>query len=380
MIRPGTVNILKAKALNMKTNEKWIARTLVTGIRQGLCLCVLLSGCLIALPVQGLVIRGYDPARHNRFASGFPASPAVNPNFHAAFYDFSGVGWHSADPNLSCTLVSPSHFIGANHVKPGIGATVTFYARDGVLRSFTVANQYNMTNAAGENTDLFIGELNQPVMPCDNITFYPILKLASEGAYVGKDLHVYGKSGRVGKTTISAFQDFGGDPITGGAGINSTRAYSFSYSNALGSPDDCHAEGGDSGSPSFVGMDGELFVAGVHGAVLTTGLGVTTFDTFVPHYLDQISGILRQRGYQTPTSAREVFRLCYQLTPLAPDVYRLSWTGHRGRVYQVEATTNGFNFSPVSRLLTANVATVTYVDSNSTDRVKFHRVRRMDFP
>lgn len=365
----------------MATNEKWVMRTrLVTGIRQGLSRCVLLSGCLLALPVHGLVIRGYDPARHNRFASGFPASPAVNPNFHAAFYDFSGVGWHSADPNLGCTLISPLHFVGANHVKPGIGATVTFYARDGVLRSFTVANLHNITNAAGENTDLFIGELNLPVTPCDNITYYPILNLASEGAYVGKDLLVYGKSGRVGKATIGAVQDFGGDPITGGAGINSTRVYSFSYLNALGSPDDCHAEGGDSGSPSLVGMDGELFVVGVHGAVLTTGFGVTTFDAFVPHYLEQISGILRQRGYPTPTSAREVFRLCYQLTPLATDDYRLSWIGHPGRVYQVEATTNWSNFSPVSGRLTANVATVTYVHSNSADRVKFYRVRRIDFP
>ena len=362
-------------------STKLIVRTRLTSrIRQRLIVCVLLYGCLIALPVRGLVIRGYDPARHERFVSGFPGSPVVNNNFHAAFYDFSGVGWHSADPNLGCTLISPSHFVGANHVKPGIGATVTFYARDGVLRSFTVANQYNVTNAAGENTDLFIGELNRPVTPCDNITFYPILNLASEGAYVGKDLLVYGKTGRVGKATISAFQDFGGDPLTGGAGVNSTRVYSFIYVNAFGSPDDCHAEGGDSGSPSFVGMDGELFVVGVRGAIITTGLGVTTFDTFVPHYLDQISGILQQQRYQPATSAREVFRLCYQLTSVTSDVYRLSWTGHRGRVYRVEATTNWSNFSPVSGLLTANVATVTFVHSNSTDRIKFYRVRRIDSP
>lgn len=352
----------------------------MSGIRHWLTLYVLLHGFLIALPARGLNIRGYVPARHDRYSSGYPGSPALNTNFHAAFYDFSGVGWHSADPNFSFALISPSHFVGANHVKPGIGATLTFHARDGALRTFTVANQYNITNAAGEATDLFIGELSRPVAPCDNITFYPILNLGAEANYVGKELLVYGRTARVGKGTIGAFQDFGGDPIIGGAGVKSTRAYSSVYLNATGSQDDCHAEGGDSGSPSFVAMDGELFVVGVHTAVLTTGFGATTFDTFAPHYLDQIGGILQPRGYQTATSAREVFRLCYQLTPVASDVYRLSWTGHRGRVYQVEAATNLSNFGPVSGLLTANVATVTYVESNSVNRARFYRVRRIDFP
>ena len=363
----------------MATSKKLVTRnSLVSGMRQWLSLYVLLYGCLLAMPAHGLNIRGYVPARHDRFSSGYPGSPVVNTNLNASFYDFSGVGWHSADPNLGCTLISPSHFVGANHVKPGIGATVTFYARDGALRSFTVANQYNITNATGENTDLFIGELNRPVTPCDNITFYPILNLGAEANYVGKELLVYGRTARVGKGTISAFQDFGGDPITGRAGVNSTRAYSFVYLNAAGSQDDCHAEGGDSGSPSFVAMDGELFVAGVHTAVLTTGLAMTTFDSFVPHYLDQMDGILQQHGYRTATSAREVFRLCYQLTPVTSDIYQLSWTGHRGRVYQLEAATNLQNFGPVSGLLTAKVATVTYINSNSVDRVKFYRVRRID--
>lgn len=335
---------------------------------------------LIAIPAHGLSIRVYDPARHDRFSSGYPGSPAVNTNFHADYYDFSGVGWNAADPNQSFTLISPKHFVGANHFKPGIGATVTFQARDGALRSFTVVNLYNITNTAGQNTDLFLGELNREVVPCDDITFYPILNAGSEANYVGKELLVYGKTARVGKGNINAFQDFGGDPITGGAGINNTRAYNFSYLNATGSPDDCHAEGGDSGSPSFVATNGELFVVGVHTAILTTALTVATFDTFVPHYLDQIGGILGQQGFHPATSANEVFWLCYQLTPVSSDDYQISWVGHRRRVYQLDAATNLLGFVPVSGLLTANVATVTYVDSNSVDRVKFYRVRRIDSP
>lgn len=355
-------------------------RTLLTRIGKHLSLCVILCGGLLATRVHGLVIRVYNPDKHDRFSSGYPSSPVENTNFHAGHYDFSGVGWNAADPNQSFTLISPKHFVGANHFKPGIGATLIFQGRDGVLRSFVVANQYNITNTAGENTDLFIGEINRSIVPCDNITFYPVMDLGSEANYFGMGLLVYGKTARVGKGTISAFQDFGGDPITGGSGMKSTRAYNFAYVNAIGSNDDCHAEGGDSGSPSFVATNGELFVVGVHTAVLTAGLGVDTFDTFVPHYLDQIDGILQMRGFHPATSPNGVFQLCYQLTPLGADACQISWVGHRGQVYQLGATTNLPDFSPVSGLLTANVATVTYIDSNAVDRVKFYRVRRMDSP
>ena len=127
-------------------------------------------------------------------------------------------------------------------------------------------------------------------------------------------------------------------------------------------------------------MDGELFVAGVHTAIASAGLGVVTFDSFVPSYLNQISGVLQAQGYLPATSAPEVFRLCYQLTSVTSNVYQLSWTGQRGRVYQVDAATNLLNFIPISGRLTANVAKVTYSDSNSVNRVKFYRVRRVDSP
>lgn len=333
---------------------------------------------LFAGIASGLQIRAYNPARHNRFVSGYPTNPVANTNFFKSYYDFSGVGWHSTAPYLSYTLISPKHFVGANHVKPGIGTALKFQGRDGVVRTYTVANQYNITNASGEHTDLFIGELTQSIPTCDHITFYPILNLLTEANYIGRPLLIYGHDARLGIGSINSILTFGGDPITGGGGINDTRAFDYTYVNATGNIDDCHLEGGDSGSPSFVAMNGEMFVVGVHLAVATTALAKDNLDTFVPNYLSQIAAIIQQQGYAPATSAAEVFRVCYDVTPAAVNTVNVSWVGHRGRVYQLHAATNLFNFSPISGSITAQTATVTFTDSNAVQAVKFYRVRRMD--
>jgi len=325
-----------------------------------------------------LQIRDYDPARHNRFVSGYPANPVVNTNFYQGYHDFSGVGWHSAASYLSYTLISPRHFVGANHVNPGIGATLKFRGRDGVVRSYTVARQYNITNSAGKATDLFIGELAQAVATCDHITFYPILSLLSEANYLGLPLIIYGHETRVGAGTLNAFLSFGGDPITGGSGVNDTRAFDYHYLNAGLGIDDCYLEGGDSGSPSFVAKDGELFVVGVHLGVATTALAKVSIDTFVPHYLDQIAVVLQSQGYQPATSAGAVFRACYEVNRVAANTAVVSWVGQPGRVYRLHASTNLSNFSPISGMITSQVPVVSFTDSNAIEAVKFYRAQRLD--
>lgn len=346
--------------------------------RRPFALVALLGVLVFAGSAGGLQIRTYDPARHNRFVSGYPAAPVVNTNFYKGYHDFSGVGWHSAASYLSYTLISPRHFVGANHVNPGIGTVLKFRGRDGVVRSYTVANQYNLTNSAGQLTDLFVGELAQTVATCDHITFYPILSLLSEANYVGLPLIVYGHEARVGAGTLNAFLSFGGDPITGGSGVNDTRAFDYHYINAALGIDDCHLEGGDSGSPSFVAQDGELFVVGVHLGVATTAVAKVSIDTFVPHYLGQIAAILQSKGYQPATSAAAAFRVCYEVTPAAAGASVISWVGHPGRVYRLHAATNLFDFSPISGLITSRVPNVSFTDSNAVQAVKFYRVQRVD--
>ena len=341
----------------------------------------LLATAVISLLLVGstsaLQIRVYDSVRHNRFASGYASNPVANTNFFQDYYDFSGIGWNTTAPYLSYTLISPKHFIGANHVRAGAGSNISFQGRDGVVRTYTVANTYNLTNSAGENTDLYVGEFSQAIEICDNITFYPILSLLTEANYTGLPLVVYGRDARAGTSTINAFLTFGGDPITGGAGINDTRAYSFPYVIAGGGIDECRFERGDSGSPSFVVTNSELFVVGVHLAMATTPFAYNNVDTFVPNYLDQITAVLQQRGYQPATSAAKVFRVCYDVTKLSANAIKVSWIGHRRRVYQLNASTNLVDYSPISGLITAQVSTVSFTDSNAVNAIKFYRTKRV---
>ena len=75
---------------------------------------IILSASL--LNTEALVIRGYSSGTHNRFLN-FPGSASHNPNFIHAAYDLSGVGWDTADTRSQYTMVSPIHFVGANHAR-----------------------------------------------------------------------------------------------------------------------------------------------------------------------------------------------------------------------------------------------------------------------
>lgn len=355
--------------------KSYRARACGVGI---LTVALVIALLMVTSVARGLQIRVFDPARQARFISDYPANPLPNPGFYQKYYDFSGVGWHAGAPYLSYTLISPRHFVGANHVKPGVGSALKFRGRDGVVRAYTVASQHNITNAAGQHTDLFVGRLAEPVATCDHVTFYPILKLPSEANFIGQSLLVYGREARVGVGTINSFIAFGGDPLTGTAGVNDTRAYAFAYVNVAGGGDDCFFEGGDSGSPSFVASNGQLFVVGVHLALVMTGAAADNVDSFVPFYLNQITGLLQADDYQPAHSAAETFRLCYDVSRLDATRTVVSWVGHPGRVYRLEAATNFSNFTPISGLITATVATVTFTDSNAVEAVKFYRAHRFD--
>ena len=128
---------------------------------------------------------------------------------------------------------------------------------------------------------------------------YPYLNLINEAAYMGRSIAVIGRTARGGRGTIGTFSDFGGDPLTAGAGINSTRTYQFSYSNTAGQNDDAFAEAGDSGSPSLVDQGGVAALVGVHLAVANNALAGTTitFDTFVPNYITELNERMEAEGY-----------------------------------------------------------------------------------
>jgi len=262
---------------------------------------LLLLSFLAVGPLAGLQIHQLDPARHDRFIDGtFPASPAPHPALWTGAADLSGVGWSVSNPSMGLALISPRHFVGAAHHRPAIGAQIRFRATDGTLRTYTHARFYHLKNSKGENTDLFIGELAEPIPASHGIPFYPVLQ-TTEAALTGQEILVYGRgdggSPRIGRGVIQGFSD-----SLGGA-ANDTRNYRFEYASRRARQDDSHGEIGDSGSPSFRIAHGLLTITGIHSAIaqgssLLNGTTVTTYDSFILHYRDQIDAHLAPTGYR----------------------------------------------------------------------------------
>jgi hypothetical protein len=255
---------------------------------------------LASVHLQALQIHDFDGNRHYRFVEGtFPAAPVQNGGLWARTGDLSGVGWSANDSRMGFALISPQHFVGANHFRPSAGSQIRFRAADGQIRSYTYARFYNIKNEEGENTDIFIGELAEPIPASHLIPFYPVYN-ASELVLVGREILVYGRGDagpRIGRGVIRGF----GNSL--GGGLNDTRNYSFEYVQRRAQESDAHGETGDSGSPSFIEVDGMLTVTGVHSAIaqsnhLRNGTTVTTFDSFLLPYRDQIDTHLAHSGYR----------------------------------------------------------------------------------
>ncbi|MGJ8697946.1 MAG: hypothetical protein ACSHYF_16630 [Verrucomicrobiaceae bacterium] len=269
--------------------------------------------------VFALQVRSYTSARHDRFLN-FPSAPTANPTFLYSGTELRGVGWYIAPSNTTVerrrqlTLVSPKHFVGANHFKPSTAGSVSFLASDGVVRTYAIGTVQSIPNDDGVASDLFIGTLEGEVAAEDGIGFQPYLSV-SESQYVGQSLIFTGhRTGgnptlRAGFGILQARTQFGSGSstgaLTGGAGINDTEAFTWVFQeNTLISgtgPDDVYVEGGDSGSPSLVDVDGVGALVGTHMAVATVGLTgarqITNFDAFVPHYVDRFNAVMAAEGY-----------------------------------------------------------------------------------
>jgi hypothetical protein len=246
-----------------------------------------------------LELRVYSPTAHLRMTN-FPAAPQVNPTFlnptgnSATRLDLSGIGWSAQDPTKQLTLVSPRHFVGANHFRPAIGSTVRFLGTDHSLYTLTVSSITALPNENNSPSDLYLAEFTSELPASAPVLPLPYLNLATEAAYVGQNIIVAGQAARGGRGVIGSVTDFGKDPITGGANIQ-TRAFTFSYAPA-GSVDDAYAQVGDSGSPSLAVRDGKAALVGTHTAVLSASSTITTYDTLVPHYAPEIDALMGTTG------------------------------------------------------------------------------------
>jgi len=264
-----------------------------------------------------------------------------NANFIAEEVDLTGVGWYVQETRRQYTLVSPKHFVGANHFRPASSGQLRFLAQDGTVRTYEIASTQAILNSDGEATDLFLGTLEGIIPDTDQVHFQPYLSLASESNYSGQNILFMGhrtaapKNLRIGSGTIGSFTDFGADPITSGSPINRTRAYQIVYSELVGGGDDAYAQSGDSGSPSLVTVDGRGAIVGTHTAVanatvnagLATPGSIITYDTFVPHYVEELNAIMETDGYHmtraVPGNVKPTTTLT--LIPTQPPVIRAGY-------------------------------------------------------
>lgn len=260
--------------------------------------------------VNGAIIDGLSPSRHNRFvdptfAGGTP--PTVNSSFFLSQYDFSGVGWLPAGVagTKNFALISPQHFIFAQHATGGLaGQNVAFRAKDGTYVTRTVTG-FTQIGA----TDVVVGELSSPVPGGPNGVAYYSVSTGLPGQYLGKQLLMYDQGARVGRNV--AWQVFN---LSGG-GIGPTDCLVSDYDTvtnfdgqglATPSPpsDETLLTNGDSGAPTFLFNNEELILLGAHTAtvdVATMGVPDGNADSFLPNYITNLQSILSADGFTLST-------------------------------------------------------------------------------
>ncbi|MFZ4767244.1 MAG: PEP-CTERM sorting domain-containing protein [Roseimicrobium sp.] len=250
---------------------------------------------MMAAEVSALTIANYNPAQHDRFASGYATSPTPNTSasFIGAGLDFSGVGWNPSVPTQSFAMISDEYFIYASHFAPS--TQLSFFSpitssvvNFGVDPNFTPVRATS-TITGGQTTDLMVGRLANSVASA-GITSYPILHVANRNGLVGLTALLYGHGGsdtaspRIGTNTIEGFVDYSvpASNVYGNTGIL--------YTNGTGPTGEASFQNGDSGSPSFVVLNGSLVLLGNHSATATDGQGNSySLDTYLAQYIQELA-------------------------------------------------------------------------------------------
>lgn len=258
------------------------------------CIAAALAACA-AIASADMFLQGIGgdhamSSTHDRFYAGADRAFIGEP------YDWSGVGRSSNGAWI--TMISPTHFVSANHYHPNAGDTITFYEGNtltGRARAYTVDAFGFDTTYAGQSSDLWLGRLTAPLNPKHRIAQYPVLALGSDAAYLGSFMFAYGAPNRVGTSRIGAVVD--------DFEIGRTRTMRFWFHAEEGTgtgAGDCHLIGGDSGGPSFALVGGRLTLVGVHFTTNDTngvpdpedswpfGYGWSG-DSFVPFYIEQLN-------------------------------------------------------------------------------------------
>ncbi len=248
-----------------------------------------------------LVIFNETAAANNRFSAGYPSAPVPNTSssFVGKGFDFSGVGWSALDSKQSVTMVSAQYFVAAAHHEVPVGSNLIFLNRAGQLKTYKVTGYDQTQYGNGKASDVALGHLSAPIPASDGVSFYPILALPNEQAYLNLPVLVYGWSALVGINTVSAFTDHSE------TSSDQTRVLVTNFRQITNY---AQVESGDSGSPTFIPVNGALTLVAMHYAIAVN----VDYDSFIPFYVPQLNKAMAATGAS--------LTLTNLSTPVASDV------------------------------------------------------------
>lgn len=297
----------------------------------------------LILPARGLFVRGYNAADHDRF-TGFKANPVMNPGFIYDASKFTGVGYITSNGDgRQYTLVTPRHVVCTTHNKPDPGQQLRFVDGGGtvITRTFLLVNV--ISHPSTGTSDLTLCTLDAPLP--STVGVFPYLNLANEAAYIGEEIMVHGFFAKGGRGSIAGFDSVLAAPL-----FDESRLFRFDYDTVSGGANDCHFVTGDSGSPSFAMVGWQPALVGVHTTVDTVGTTISNYDTFVPHYVEQVDAQLSGAGYRMAPAIFTATTLGIPSASVSPGTLRRSNPGQLG-----------FSVSNSGAGLTGNLAvTVTF--------------------
>lgn len=239
-------------------------------------------------------IVGFKAGTFDRFVPGtYPSAPVENRRFRWASLDWSGVGWNVEDPRKSVAMISPKHFVAANQF--AISGQLAFLMPDGRTVICPVASTVHLLvdPVSGLVSDLYVGELVEPLDPGWGIAAYPILDPARPEAAMGQSVLLYGIR-----------SDCAGCAAGASVGVNTFEAFRHMafgemlwYSDQDNSKGEALGQASDAGCPTFVLAGSRLAIVGVHYGAGKANRLAATIEAYVPNFIEQLSDIVSADGY-----------------------------------------------------------------------------------
>jgi len=194
----------------------------------------------------------YDADRHDRFVPGTsPSSATPNPSFFLADHasDLVAVGWQTYAPGIKLTLISPQHFLNANHYKAT--GSVSFLDSSGTVRSYGVASNEQVYG------DLAVGTLVAPIPPEHGVSHIPIASFERDNHF-GREVYYVGNPPPQGSTGFSVGRTAIGSVSQDAVWLNTNGV------DPANSVDRVFGITGDSGGPSLFDEGDALSLVGTH--------------------------------------------------------------------------------------------------------------------